>query len=71
MIGSVSHDREEETPEMKARWFQSLTVEERMEVFCAWTDLILALNPKILEQKRAEPIPGRVQVLDLADLNSG
>ncbi len=66
MIGSISHSHEEETPEMKARWFQGLSVEERMEVFCSWTDFILAVNPGIMEKKKhAEPIPGRVQVLEL------
>jgi hypothetical protein len=63
MIGSVSHDMAEETPEKKAEWFQSLTMEERMEVFCSLTDLILAINPQIMEQKSAEPVPGRIQVL--------
>ena len=27
----VSHDFEEESMEVKARWFQSLTIKERME----------------------------------------
>jgi hypothetical protein len=59
----VSHDRQEETPEAKALWFQSLSVAERIEVFCAFTDLILAVNPRIVEQKDAQPVPGRIQVL--------
>lgn len=63
MFGTISHDREEETPEAKALWFQSLSPDERMTVFCAITDLILAVNPRIAEQKDAQPIPGRVQVL--------
>ena len=28
----ISHDRGEETPEAKARWFQSLPLEERMRL---------------------------------------
>lgn len=63
MNPSVSHDRYEETSEEKARWFQSLSVEERMELFRAFTDLILAVNPHIVEQKDAQPIEGRVRVL--------
>ncbi|MBW8010429.1 MAG: hypothetical protein FVQ83_04190 [Chloroflexi bacterium] len=59
----ISHDRQEETPEAKARWFQSLTLEERMEMLCAFTDLILENNPHIVEQKDAQPIAGRVRVL--------
>ena len=45
------HGREHETIEAKARWFQSLSVEERMEVFCEFTELALALNPRIAEKK--------------------
>ena len=29
---SISHDRQEETPEAKARWFQSLSMSERMDL---------------------------------------
>lgn len=60
---SISHDRNLETPEAKARWFQSLTMEERAEVFCSFIDLILALNPGIVEQKDVKPVPGRIRVL--------
>jgi len=60
---TVSHDRKQETLEGKARWFQSLTLHERMELLCEYTDLILELNPGIVEQKRAEPIAGRIRVL--------
>lgn len=60
---AISHDREEETIEAKARWFQSLSLSERMELLCFFTDLILKNNPKIMEQKDAQPIAGRVRVL--------
>ncbi len=59
----VSHDQQEETPEAKARWFQSLSISERMEMLCMFTDLILAANPNIVEQKDAQPIAGRIRVL--------
>ncbi len=59
----ISHSRDEETMEAKARWFQSLTVEERLQMLCDLTDLALSLTPSLAEQKHAEPIPGRVQVL--------
>jgi len=49
----------------KASWFQSLSVEERMEVFVEMTDLVIGLNPSILHAKDAKPIPGRVRVLEL------
>lgn len=61
----VSHDRAAETPEAKARWFQSLTVEERMEIFCELTALILENNPRIADVNRARPVQGRIRVLTL------
>jgi len=46
----VSHERQEEAMEAKARWFQSLPLEERMALLCEFTDLILAVNPDIVER---------------------
>ena len=63
LVPSVSHDRSEESLEAKARWFQSLSIKERMELLCEFTDMILALNPDIVEQKDAQPVAGRVLVL--------
>ncbi len=60
---SVSHDRHDESLEAKARWFQSLSIEERMELLCEFTDLMLALNPDIARRKDAQPVEGRVLVL--------
>ena len=60
---AISHDFAEETEEAKARWFQSLTLEERMDLFCAFTDMILSVNPHIVDQKDAKPVAGRVRVL--------
>jgi len=60
---AISHDRGEETAEAKARWFQSLSLTERMDLLCSFTDLILMNNPKIVEQKDAQPVAGRVRVL--------
>jgi hypothetical protein len=60
-----SHSFDEETPEAKARWFQSLSVEERMEMFCAWTDLALEVRPELGGLKDAQPVAGRVLVLEL------
>ncbi len=65
VIAGISHSREEETPEAKARWFQSLTVEERIAMLCAWTDLVFENNPDIARCKDAKPIAGRVRVLEL------
>ena len=63
---SVSHDWEEETPEAKARWFRSLRMADRIQVLCDLTDLALSVNPSLPEKKRAEPTPGRIQVISAA-----
>ena len=63
---AISHDRHEETPEAKARWFQSLPLSDRMELLCSFTDLVLSNNPEIVEQKDAQPIEGCVRVLSRA-----
>ena len=60
---TISHDRQEETLEAKARWFQSLTLTERMDLLCIFTEFMIAANPKILEKRDAEPVKGRVRVL--------
>lgn len=62
----ISHDMDEETIEAKVRWFRSLTLEERMETFCNFTDLALDLNPDLPEKKDAQPIKGCVQILSAA-----
>ena len=66
MEPSVTHDRQEETIEAKTFWFRSLTLAERMEMLCAFTELLLLTNPKIVEQRDAEPAEGRVLVLTTA-----
>ncbi|MCA9998322.1 MAG: hypothetical protein KDE56_21315, partial [Anaerolineales bacterium] len=58
---SVSHDRHEEDIEAKAIWFQSLSLIERMDMLCFFTDMLLGVNPGIVEQKNAKPIAGRVR----------
>lgn len=58
----ISYDRQEETPEAKARWFQSLSFAERMDILCLFTDMILSVNPRIVE-KDVKPIAGRVLLL--------
>lgn len=66
MHPSISHNRCDEDPISKARWFQTLTMEERADLFCAFTELILEINPKIAERKVAQPIAGRIRVLSKA-----
>ena len=65
MTFGISHNMEDETMQQKVRWFSSLTPEERWRIFGEFTEMILAINPDIVKQKRAEPIPGRIQVITL------
>lgn len=60
---SVSHDWSEETPEAKARWFQSLTLSQRMELLCSFTDLALATNPNLPDLKDAEQTERGIPIL--------
>ena len=60
---TVSHDRAEETIEAKVQWFRALPLSERMEIFCAFTDLALDINPDLPNQKDAQPTHGRIQIL--------
>ncbi len=63
MIGGISTDRGEECIEAKTLWFRSLSMEERMELLCAFTDLALSLNPNLPDIKDAQPVEGRIQVV--------
>ncbi len=45
----LSHDRGEESLFAKARWFQSLTAEELLALFCEVTELAIAQNPDLLK----------------------
>jgi hypothetical protein len=60
---TISHDRQQETPEAKARWFQSLSLAERIEFLCTTTDLVLENNPQVLKRKQAQPTSGRACIL--------
>ena len=68
MDKAISHDRKEESAEAKARWFRSLSLSERMEMLCSFTDLALTADPSLQERKHAQPVTGRIQVLDLEDV---
>ena len=63
MNKQISHDRNEESIESKVGWFKSLSINERMDMLCSFTDIALTLNPKILEKKNAQQIKGRVQII--------
>ena len=59
----ISHDRREESIENKVRWFRSLSLEERMEMLCSFTDLAVTINPKLQEVARAQQTSGRIQII--------
>ena len=63
MNEKISHNRSDETIEAKVEWFRSLSLSERMDLLCSFTELALSLNPGILEKKDAQPIKGRIRVL--------
>jgi hypothetical protein len=66
MDAAISHDLSEETIEAKTLWFRSLPLEERMEMLCTFTELLLETNPSIIEHKNVEPIEGHIRVLTKA-----
>ena len=68
MIGSISHDIRDESLEAKACWFQSLAVEERVDVFVAFTNLILENNPDVVKKKPLPRTSDRVRVISLSDI---
>ena len=70
MKSSMRHDRSQESIEAKTRWFRSLSIADRMDVFCSFTDLALSVHPKLpvrqidgKDRNNAQPIAGRIQVL--------
>jgi hypothetical protein len=63
MTPTVEHDRKTESIEAKARWFQSLPMADRMDVFCEFTELSLSVQPNLKDKKDVKPITGRIQIL--------
>jgi hypothetical protein len=61
MDKAISHDRKEESAEAKARWFRSLSLSERMEMLCSFTDLALTADPSLQERKHAQPVIGTLR----------
>ena len=63
---AISHSRDDETIEAKAIWFQSLTLAERMDMLCSFTEFALELNPSLSDAKDAQQTQGRIRVLSAA-----
>ncbi len=60
---SVSHSLADESMAAKAKWFMGLSIEQRMDVFVAYTRLILENNPEIAKKKHVRPASDRIRVL--------
>ncbi len=61
----ISHDRKDEDLLAKAAWFQSLSLEQRMELLCQFTDLALENNPSLAQGGDDQPSSERVRVVSL------
>jgi hypothetical protein len=59
----ISHNRDDESIEAKVRWFRSLSIEDRMELLCCYTDLALELNPELMDKKDDQSFGRRIQIL--------
>jgi hypothetical protein len=62
----ISHNPKDETIEAKVRWFRSLSLSERMNIFCSFTDLALNINPQLPDKKHVEQTEGRIQIITAA-----
>lgn len=65
MIPRVSHDRDDESIEAKARWFQSLSLEERMDLLVEFTELAMRNNPEVAKVGRAQTSSKGIRVISL------
>jgi hypothetical protein len=54
--------------EAKTRWFRSLPMAERMEIFCCFTDLALSINPRLKDRNVFKSFQRHeVRLLELPD----
>ena len=63
MKNFVAHGLSEETIEAKTRWFRSLPLVERMDLFCSFTNLALEANPRLPDLKNARSAKGRIRII--------
>lgn len=62
---SITHDRAAESDRAKVAWFRSLPIEDRMDLLCEFTDLILERNPAMGRPRDAEPPSEHIRILTL------
>ena len=60
---AISHDRADESIEAKARWFRALSVEDRMNLLCWFTDLAWTTHSRVAGLRDAQQTSGRVRIL--------
>jgi len=65
LVSPISHDWQDESIEAKARWFRTLTPEERLEYLVEMSNLILENNPRVADHKYAQPPAEGVRILKL------
>lgn len=63
---SISHNFADESLDKKSEWFKSLTMEQRMDIFSDFEELVLSLNPIAGRKIYDWPASKRIQVLALA-----
>ena len=66
MKAQISHDRDDESIEAKVNWFRMLSLSERMDLLCAYTDLALELNPRLSDKMDAQPTKRTFQIISAA-----
>ena len=49
--------------EAKTRWFCTLSILDRIEMLCSFTDIALTINPGIQDKRNVKSITGRIQIL--------
>lgn len=66
MLRSISHDRADESMAAKARWFQTLSTEERLEFLCELVDMALEVRPQLAEPADATSAEGSLRIVRAA-----
>ena len=59
----ISHSRSMESMAEKARWFRTLSVEERLDMLVFLTDVALRRNPAMAEKVHDQPSSDRIRVI--------
>ena len=58
----ISHDWNEDSLAEQARWFSSLPLEERMQIFDEFTEFLLSVNPSLLQNKKSDAAPTEAHI---------